>query len=230
MFPLQRGNELVFQFSNNGFHHQHKISQDLILDHDHHHDKKLRTSQPNELFYGVDETNNEYTKKMVHRDLERQRRQEMATLHTSLRSLFPLEFIKGKRTLSDQINVAVNYINHLQKNIKELSDKRDELKKLSNIPNLEKSHETKHASSSTFTLHHNNGAVEIEISSGFKEEGPPLSKLLELLLEEGLEVVNCLSTQVNGRLLHSLQCEVNNSDSVDPSELRRKISNLSPSP
>ncbi|XP_020205117.1 transcription factor bHLH118 [Cajanus cajan] len=224
MFPLQRGNELVIQFSN-GLHQQHKISQDLILD-DHVSDKKLPTSRPNKLFYEPGHANsNEYTKKMVHREIERQRRQEMATLHASLRSLLPLDFIKGKRSKSDQMNQAVNYINHLQKNIKELSDKRDGLKrKLSINQSLESHHETKHASGG-FTVHQNSGggAVGIEIS-GFGEEGFSLSKLLQLLLEERLEVVSCLSTQVNGRLLHSVQCEVDNSDSVDLSELRRKFS------
>ncbi|TKY51227.1 dimerization protein [Spatholobus suberectus] len=235
MFPLQRGNELVFQFSN-GLHQQHKISEDLILDdHDNsplvgYTDKKLRSSHPKKLFYeaGTSHANSkEYTKKMVHREIERQRRQEMATLHASLRSLIPLDFIKGKRSISDQMNEAVNYINHLQKNIKELSDKRDELKKKLSINSSLESHENKHASSG-FTVHQNSGAVGIEIS-GFSEEGAPLSKLLELLLEEGLEVVSCLSTQVNGRLLHSVQCEVDNSDSVDLPELRRKFSNGIPS-
>lgn len=116
------------------------------------------------------------------------------------------------------MNEAVNYINHLQKSIKELSNKRDELKKLSNdmIPNLEN-----HAYSSSFTIHqnnNNNGAVGIEITSGsgFSEEGLPLSKLLQLLRKEGqLEVVSCLSTKVNGRLLHSVQCEVQTSPGIN---------------
>ena len=102
---------------------------------------------------------------------------------------------------------TVNYINHLQKNIKELSDKRDKLKKKLPINSTLESRQNKHESSG-FTVHQNSsGAVGIEIS-GFSEEGVSLSKLLELVLEEGLEVVCCLSTKVNGRLLHSLQCEV----------------------
>lgn len=114
---------------------------------------------------------------------------------------------QGKRSISDQMSETVNYINHLQKNIKELSDKRDKLKKKLPINSTLESRQNKHESSG-FTVHQNSsGAVGIEIS-GFSEEGVSLSKLLELVLEEGLEVVCCLSTKVNGRLLHSLQCEV----------------------
>lgn len=108
MFPLQRGNELVIQFSNSPHHHlQHKMSQDLILDDYASLDvndsnQKFSTSsisQPTKkLFYGANKKNhdysNEHKKKMIHKEIERQRRQEMATFYASLRSLLPLEFIK----------------------------------------------------------------------------------------------------------------------------------------
>jgi len=106
MFPLQRGNELVIQFSNSPHHQQqHKISQDLILDDyasldDNVSAKKFSTSQPQNLFYHPDKNNhhdsNQHMKKMIHKEIERQRRQEMATCYASLRSLLPLHFIKVK--------------------------------------------------------------------------------------------------------------------------------------
>ncbi|KAL5142570.1 Transcription factor bHLH118 [Glycine soja] len=237
MFPLQRGNELVIQFSNSPHHHlQHKMSQDLILDDYASLDvndsnQKFSTSsisQPTKkLFYGANKKNHDYSnehKKMIHKEIERQRRQEMATFYASLRSLLPLEFIKGKRSISDHMNEAVNYIKHMQKHIKELGAKRDELKKLSNHSNnMENNHEGLHTSCN-FTVHEKNGIMGIEITSVFREEKPKISKLLQFLTEEGLEVVSFFSTEVNGRLLHSVQCEVNHSNSVDPSELRKKVS------
>ncbi|ESW24364.1 hypothetical protein PHAVU_004G124300 [Phaseolus vulgaris] len=236
MFPLQRGNELVIQFSNSSNHQQHKISQDLILDDyasldDNVSGKKFSRSQPENLFCEENKKNhdsNEHVKKMIHKEIERQRRQEMTTCYASLRSLLPLEFIKGKRSISDHMNEAVNYIKHMQNNIKELGAKRDELKKLSSHSNMEISHEGLHTSCN-FTVHENNGVIGIEITSGFREEKPKVSKLLQLLIQEGHEVVSCLSSEVNGRLLHSVQCEVNHSNCVDLSELRRKVSKAFPS-
>ncbi|CAL0303560.1 unnamed protein product [Lupinus luteus] len=234
MFPLQRSNnELVIQFSNLPHQQQNQFFEDLILDNYdflnvNDSDKIFSSSQPKKLIYGAEESSHgdsieHKKKKIVHREIERQRRQEMATLHASLRSLLPLEFIKGKRSMSEQMNGAVNYIKHMQDNIKELGAKRDELKKLSNSK-LE-NHETNH-SSRTFTIHENNGIVRIEVTIGFIEEKHTLSKLLHLLVEEGLEVVNCLSTEINGRLLHSVHCEVNKSNSVDLSELKWKVANV----
>ncbi|XP_045808870.1 transcription factor bHLH118-like isoform X1 [Trifolium pratense] len=241
MFPLQRCNELSIPLSNSLNHHpqHHKIPQDLILDDcdslvfDFTHKQMAISRPPKILLYTPPpedhNTNLNYikdvnNKKMVHREIEKQRRQEMATLHASLRSLLPIRFIKGKRSLSDQMNEGVNYINHMKKNIKELSDKRDELKKLSNLSNLKN-----HTVSCCFSIHNNNGTVGIEISNFRDQEGVPLSKLLEQLMKVGLEVVSCFSIEVNGRLLHSVQCEVIDSDSVDLSELKRKFSNMNPS-
>ncbi|KAI9073038.1 hypothetical protein K1719_045017 [Acacia pycnantha] len=238
MFPSQQrgNNKKVIEFSSRPHHHHQKISEDLILDagHAHHHasldiinfsDKKLQSISTNKLLsestasdkmnHYRNSDNKDYEKKnekLIHREIERQRRQEMATLYASLRSLLPLEFIKGKRSMSDHMNEAKNYIKHMQKRIKELSAKRDELKKPTenNSSNPEETHECeKYTYSSFFSVHeiNNNIGVGIEVSSSFGE------------------------SQINGRLIHSVQCEVTNSadDRADLPALRRKIVNLVPS-
>ncbi|KAG8652839.1 hypothetical protein MANES_06G140500v8 [Manihot esculenta] len=214
MFPLHQGNELCFQISSN---HPHKIPQDLILS--------------NPALYGSDITddlgksrrrksiskdndgtaeNNDNDKKKLHRDIERQRRQEMATLYASLRSLLPLQYIKGKRSISDHMNEAVNYINHLQKRIKKLGVKRDALKQQTNLREIpQRSGSSNKTSPGTrVIIRPRLGGIEIVFSSGFGEQGFTLSRVLQLLLEVELSVVNCVSTKVNERVLHTVQAEV----------------------
>lgn len=108
MSPLHQGNELVLQISPNP-HKKHAISEDdLILGRhdsfhinvfDHINTRKLITTTLDKNNYLNCNTNNNLKKKttmMTRRETERLRRQEMATLYASLRSLLPLELIKVK--------------------------------------------------------------------------------------------------------------------------------------
>ncbi|XP_048129452.1 transcription factor bHLH118-like, partial [Rhodamnia argentea] len=137
--------------------------------------------------------------KKMHRDVERGRRREMSTLCASLRSLLPLEYIKGNRTTSDHIGGAANYINHLERKIKELESRRDELKS---------SNRSVRASSVGPCL----DGVEIVIqSASSRDQDPnfPLSKALQLLLEEGISVASCVSTRISEMtFIHTIQSEV----------------------
>ncbi|XP_027337425.1 transcription factor bHLH36-like [Abrus precatorius] len=169
-------------------------------------------------------------RKIMHRDVERQRRQEMATLHASLRSLLPVEYLKGTRSISDHMHQAMNYIKHLQKKIEELSNKRDGHKKLCNPSSyhMEKTVENSEAAKQdVVTVRQCWIGVEVVINTEH-EEGLPLSRVLQALVREGLRIVNCNSTKVKGRLIHTIESEVSNDGrKMDHSELQQKLTSLS---
>ncbi|KAK9672711.1 hypothetical protein RND81_12G119000 [Saponaria officinalis] len=239
MFPFQKG-DLCFQISNNNNNnnnndqvannsifntqnnkrkHKHRSKTSSLAKQDDKTDKNdIKYNYNDKININRDEVDN---KKMIHREIERQRRQEMATLYSSLRSILPLEYVKGKRTTSDHIDEATKYIKDLERNIKMLRDKRVQLKETI-------------CSSSNKSLHKNDGcnvsiksfskSIEIEISTGVVDENPfPLSSVLKVLDEEGLDVVSCVSTRVNDRIIYVTHCQVEEVPSVDSCQLQRRL-------
>lgn len=102
---------------------------------------------------------------------------------------------------------TVNYINHMKAKIESLTVKRDELKSRSGYLSAQATDRESGGSQSSFfnsiVVRPFLGGIEIVISICL-----PLSRVLEVLLEEGLNIVGCSSTKVNGRLIHTIQSEV----------------------
>ncbi|PIN20434.1 hypothetical protein CDL12_06875 [Handroanthus impetiginosus] len=168
-------------------------------------------------------------KKSAHRDIERQRRKEMATLYATLRSLLPTEYITGKRSTSDHMHEAVKYIKYMERNIEELRMRKDKLKKLyksngsfqngsSNSVNFPK----------CVTVNYCLGGVEIIISCGLKKkDGFPLSRVLVELIEIGHDIVSCISSKANDRIIYRIQSQVNDwITCIDLSELQQRLANM----
>lgn len=119
---------------------------------------------------------------------------------------------QGKRSKSDHINEAGNYIKHLQKKIKELNSVSDKLKKHSNTTDHGTSGSSNSSSPSFLKVNPCRDGVEILITSRFEEERIPLSRVLEVLLEGGLTLVSCVSTKVNEKFLHTINSKVRSSN------------------
>ncbi|XP_017252049.1 transcription factor bHLH118 [Daucus carota subsp. sativus] len=233
MFSLKQGDELVFQIqTNNPNPDQQSIQQDLALSQASPQGGNKRLRKKPSSFGEDTSKDDERSKKIMHREIERQRRQEMGQLHGSLRSLLPLEFIKGKRSISDHMQQSVNYINHLQRSIRELNIKRDRLHKIPNYTTVI----SQGSGSSDFRLPSNFDndvsvtvspclcGVEIIITSGFMEEQFPLSKVMQVLIQdEQLSVSTCASTRVNERLLHTIRAEAIDPMSINICELQWKL-------
>ncbi|KAF8114058.1 hypothetical protein N665_0043s0124 [Sinapis alba] len=170
---------------------------------------------------------NKKKKKLLHRDIERQRRQEMSTLFASLRTHLPLQYIKGKRAVSDHVNGAVNFIKDTETRIKELSARRDDLSRetcqTSPDPARTGSELVKSYPASVMVQPCVSGFEVAVSSSSSGPEALPLSRVLEALQEQGLEVISSLTTRVNERLMHTIQVEVNSFGCLDLAWLQQKL-------
>lgn len=122
------------------------------------------------------------------------------------RVLFPT-FFQGKRSMSDHMGEAVNYIKHLQAKIRELSFKRDELKSIYSLAALD-SPSSDSSCSTTLTVNSCCESVEIVISRSIRDKDLLLSTVTELLLQQGLDVVSCFSSQAYDRIVHTIHCEL----------------------
>lgn len=116
---------------------------------------------------------------------------------------------QGKKSISNLLQEAVDYIINTKKNIEKLRLQR-ELKKLSNSNNLsaDVGRSSSYLPNCLVTVNPFLDDVEILISSNFKGEEFPLSKVLKELLGRGFNVVNCVTTKANERSLHRIHCEV----------------------
>ncbi|PIN11323.1 hypothetical protein CDL12_16074 [Handroanthus impetiginosus] len=160
-------------------------------------------------------------RRFLHRENERQRRQEMGNLCGSLRTLLPPEYVKGKRSLPDQLQGAVNYIKDMQNNIHQLKARRDNLKKSANYFD---SHQIDNLPNCV-TVNPCPNRVEILISTIFEEkQGFSLSRILRELHDRGFDAVSCFSTKAdNEGSLHRIELEASNPPSEDLAVLQERL-------
>lgn len=104
--------------------------------------------------------------------------------------------------------MALDYINHLQTRIEDLGALRDDLKKMSDLS----THNNGGIMSSSRWVSVQTCLAVVDIvvsSSNSMGQDLPFSRVLKLLLEEGLaNLVSCVTTKVDERLVHTIREEV----------------------
>lgn len=104
----------------------------------------------------------------------------------------------------------MNYINHLQNKVKQLEAKRDELMKISNLSsNVPENDPSSHPWPPPFVIVQPfTGGFEIICSYSFKKYVFPLSRALDMLLKEGLNVISYTSNKIDDRFIYTIISEV----------------------
>ncbi|XP_057874174.2 transcription factor bHLH118-like [Cryptomeria japonica] len=154
----------------------------------------------------------EPNKQITHKLVERQRRKDMKSLYSELRSLLPEESIRGNRSVTDQLAEAANYVHYLQQQIKDLSEERDRTKtpavflkgvEISKPLEFQESDEgfpsikIKSFGSAAFQVYINSIQNQID-----------LSDVLLVLEECRVEVVSAASSVNNGKVFHTIHAKV----------------------
>ncbi|GAA0186679.1 basic helix-loop-helix transcription factor [Lithospermum erythrorhizon] len=172
-------------------------------------------------------------KKIMHRDVERRRRQEMTSLYRALRSELPIECLKGKRSAADHIHETVGYIKIMQEKLEKLNEKKDKLMRPHLIKNpgssmlstisSKKCSKSSCDNETSVEVKNTMSGIEIIISTDVSG-GITLSGVLNIVSEEeGLSLINCISTRVHSRMLHTLDIQVNKGQNARAVELQGKI-------
>ena len=109
--------------------------------------------------------------------------------------------------MSDRVHETVNYIRDLQKRVEELSEKRDGLKRLPNKSTVNDNGSKVLPSSSkediSVTIETSGKSVQVIVRGGVC-----VSRVLNFLIQEGLDIISCISTNVNERLIHTIESKV----------------------
>ncbi|XP_058739917.1 transcription factor bHLH36-like [Vicia villosa] len=166
-------------------------------------------------------------KKIIRKEVEKQRRMQMSILCSSLSSSLPFHLIKGKRSVSDQIGEAANYVQFLKEKVNELEVKRDKLKEIISSRMIETANIELSADPSNMVkcvnINQIPDGVEIVICLGFEDCGSRLSDLMKIIVQEGCDVVHCVTNHVNGKIFHTIKSEVEDLTHFDLARLQNKL-------
>jgi len=173
----------------------------------------------------------------LHKVVEKQRRNKMKALCSTLISLLPEEYLKTKCTLSDKLLEAIKHIRHLQDKLIDLEKKRDVLKLSATVKPFSNS-------SSVYKTLQDSQARPSNVQDKFqiirvRKFGPGIqvtvntvknqidfSSLLMVLEETGAEVVSATVSAINDRVFYSIHSKLSDFRHFDTAVLQGRIDQL----
>ncbi|GLJ55372.1 hypothetical protein SUGI_1188520 [Cryptomeria japonica] len=148
-------------------------------------------------------------KKLLHKVIEKERRKQMKSRYSDLRSIIPEENFRGKTSITDQLSVATDYIRHMEQKVEELAKKRDKMKMNEMQDCYKEDKDTSLLECKAFPQVNVNhvGSLVLVTTSSLRGD-MALSRLLLALEEEGLHIISASSFTPDDKVFHSLQCKV----------------------
>ncbi|XP_023542172.1 transcription factor bHLH167-like [Cucurbita pepo subsp. pepo] len=138
--------------------------------------------------------------------IERNRREEMKALLSELHSLVPNQSsTEGEMTLSDQLENATNYIKQLKENVEKLKEKREKLMGLGEKSTI--TSENKARLILQVEAHRVGSSLEILLTTGSVYH-LVLRQIIQLLQENGTEIVDINQSTVADRAFHKIIAQV----------------------
>ncbi|GKU96448.1 hypothetical protein SLEP1_g9681 [Rubroshorea leprosula] len=148
--------------------------------------------------------------KVERKVIEKNRRDQMKHLYSSLNSLLPHQPSKKPLTVPDQIDEAVDYIKSMQKRLKECEERREELtgrKRVRGCSNIYGSDAAGSSSKSAeIKIHEMGSDLQIFLITGLENKFI-FYDIIRILHEQGAEVENATYSTWGDKIFHVLHAK-----------------------
>ncbi|GAY34525.1 hypothetical protein CUMW_011940 [Citrus unshiu] len=164
--------------------------------------------------------NNPSSSRTDRKTIERNRRNQMKALYSTLNSLVPHQRPMEATSLPDQLDEATKYIKRLQTNLERMKERKERLMGIEK-PDAAAATSSSGNSSGTITtglrspqieIHEMGSALEVVLTTGLDFQFMFI-ETIRLLHEEGVEIVNASFNVVEDTIFHTIHSKIGDSGS-----------------
>nr|GMC85278.1 transcription factor bHLH162 [Ipomoea batatas]GMD93099.1 transcription factor bHLH162 [Ipomoea batatas] len=158
--------------------------------------------------------------------IERNRRNQMKALYSTLNSLVPHQQSTEMMSLPDQLDEAVNYIKKLQINLERMKEKKESLRSGGGGSSHDQSSSVASRSSNGggmavgglklphVDIHHVDSALEVVLITGVDCSQSMFNDVLRTLHEEGADVISASFSSLDNMVFHTIHSQIEKSGSA----------------
>ncbi|CAK8536412.1 unnamed protein product [Lathyrus sativus] len=139
--------------------------------------------------------------KVERKVVEKNRRNKMKSLFSSLNSLCPNYNPKETLPLPDQVDKAINYIKSLETNLKSAKEKKESL-----MRNKRSRSGCLNSSDAKIEIHENGSSLQVIVTCGVDEQFI-FCEIMRILHEDHVEVISANSSLAGDSVIHVVHAE-----------------------